>query len=93
MTDAQLRDIAILKHYLDNTADADWVALGYTEAEVTTLKSAAADLIWLTDPRDPVIMTKPPRDRHVLIWMAGAAVGLSLGVLILLWLVLQRLPR
>ena len=37
-------DVATLQSYLLQTTDPDLVALGYTEAEVTVLKSAFADL-------------------------------------------------
>jgi hypothetical protein len=37
-------DVATLQSFLAQTPDADLVALGYTEGEVTTLKSAYADL-------------------------------------------------
>jgi len=43
----QFRDVGTLKAFLDQTADADLVALGYTQQEVTTLKSAFADLATL----------------------------------------------
>jgi hypothetical protein len=41
-------DVLTLKSYLDDTADADLVALGYTQNEVTLLKSAWSDLAQLT---------------------------------------------
>jgi hypothetical protein len=42
------RDVGTLKSYLDRTADADLVALGYTDPEVATLRSAADDMWTLT---------------------------------------------
>lgn len=41
-------DVATLKSFLDATPDADLMALGYTQGEVTVLKSAIADLWQLT---------------------------------------------
>jgi hypothetical protein len=41
-------DVATLKSFLDETPDADLVALGYTAQEATVLKSAFADLWTLT---------------------------------------------
>jgi hypothetical protein len=41
-------DVLTLKSFLDDTVDTDLVALGYTQAEVTLLKSAFADLATLT---------------------------------------------
>jgi hypothetical protein len=41
-------DVLTMKGYLDRTADADLVALGYTETEVTDLKTAWNDLYQLT---------------------------------------------
>jgi hypothetical protein len=37
-------DVATLKSFLDGQVDADLVAIGYTEQEVTILKSAFGDL-------------------------------------------------
>lgn len=42
------RDVLTLKSYLDQTPDADLVTLGYTEAEVATLKTAWSDLFELS---------------------------------------------
>jgi hypothetical protein len=41
-------DVATLQSYLAQTADADLVALGYTQGEVAILKSAFTDLAQLT---------------------------------------------
>jgi hypothetical protein len=40
-------DTITMQSYLTQTADADLVTLGYTEAEVSTLKSAFSDLAQL----------------------------------------------
>lgn len=40
-------DVDTLKAYLDRTADADLIALGYTQDEVTTLKTAVNELATL----------------------------------------------
>lgn len=55
-------DVVVMKSYLDATPDSDLVALGYTDAEVATLKTAWSDLaqlgmIWvgqdaLAEPKD-----------------------------------------
>ena len=55
-------DVATLQMYLEATPNADLVALGYTDQEVATLKTAFVDLtqlgaIWvgaqaLADPKD-----------------------------------------
>ena len=37
-------DVATLQGYLEQTPNADLIALGYTDQEVATLKSAASDL-------------------------------------------------
>jgi hypothetical protein len=37
-------DVATLKSFLDQTADSDLVALGYSSEDVTLLKSAFGDL-------------------------------------------------
>jgi hypothetical protein len=41
-------NVLTMKGFLDRTADADLVALGYTETEVTDLKTAWNDLYQLT---------------------------------------------
>jgi len=41
-------DVLTLKGYLDSTADADLIALGYTQDEVTSLKTAWNDLFQLS---------------------------------------------
>lgn len=56
------KDVATLQMYLEATPNADLVALGYTDQEVATLKTAFVDLtqlgaIWvgsqaLADPKD-----------------------------------------
>ena len=44
---ASFDDVATMSGFLNRTADTDLVALGYTEAEVATLKTAFADLAQL----------------------------------------------
>ena len=41
-------DVLTMKGYLDQTVDADLVALGYTGGEVAILKTAFADLFQLS---------------------------------------------
>ena len=43
----QFDDVATMKGFLDATPNADLVALGYTDSEVATLKTAWADLALL----------------------------------------------
>jgi hypothetical protein len=40
-------DVVTMKGYLDATADADLIALGYTDQEVAVLKTSFADLAQL----------------------------------------------
>jgi len=45
---AAFNDVGTLKGFLDATPNADLVALGYTDQEVATLKTAVSDLWQLT---------------------------------------------
>ena len=69
------KDVITMQSFLQQTPDADLVALGYTQEEVTTLKSAYNDLtqlgtIWTGDAALPT-----PKDFRVFvrqIWGVGA---------------------
>jgi len=68
-------DVGTLKSFLDSHPDADLVALGYTQDEVTTLKSAVADLaqlagIWVG--QDALAAPKDFRTFVSRLWGVGA---------------------
>ena len=68
-------DTATLKLYLDATADADLVALGYTAQEVTLIKSAWADLAQLGAIWTGTAALDTPKDFRTFvrqIWGVGA---------------------
>ena len=44
---ASFEDVVTMQNYLTATVDTDLVALGYTEGDVATLKTAFADLMQL----------------------------------------------
>ncbi len=63
-----------LKTYLDATVDANLIALGYTQGEVNTLKSAYTDLKAAYDTWTGASVFTPARDLRAfakLIWGTG----------------------
>lgn len=69
------KDLTVLKGYLDATADADLVALGYTTEEVAVLKSAAADLTEFSQVFVGNVAVSPAKDFSQfvrLLWGIGA---------------------
>ena len=69
------KDLTVLKGYLDATADADLVALGYTESEVAILKSAAVDLTEFGQVFVGDVAVSPAKDFSQfvrLLWGVGA---------------------
>jgi hypothetical protein len=68
-------DVITMQSYLASTPDADLVELGYTESEVTTLKSAFADLTQLGTIWTGTAALPAPKDFRTFvrqIWGVGA---------------------
>lgn len=68
-------DVVTLQQYLIATANADLVALGYTDEEVATLKTAWADLMQLAEIWTGAEALAAPKDFRVFVsrlWGVGA---------------------
>lgn len=68
-------DVIIMKSFLDITPDADLVALGYTNQEVATLKTAYADLFQLAGIWSGQTSLAAPKDFRTFVrqlWGIGA---------------------
>jgi hypothetical protein len=68
-------DVLTMQSYLESTATADLVALGYTDPEVATLKSAFADLTQLGQIFTGAAALATPKDFRTfvrLVWGVGA---------------------
>lgn len=67
-------NVITLKAFLDSQSDAQLIAIGYTQAEVNTLRSAYVDAKALADTWNGTSVFTPARDLRTfakLVWGSG----------------------
>jgi hypothetical protein len=73
-TNTALSNVATLKAFLDSQSDANLIAIGYSQGEVNTLRSAYTDAMALHDVWIGAAALTPARDLRTfakLVWGTG----------------------